>query len=100
MLSTIQHYSTVYTKPGVVDEILTQYRLKSPSLDSKAKLNLLCFFLFARRSFLENNLHFMVKLIDKSIVINGKIHKNKSVRFYSSNKEGLICCDKRITANF
>jgi hypothetical protein len=25
------------------------------------------------------------------IVINGKIHKNKSIWFYSSNKEGLIC---------
>jgi archaellum component FlaG (FlaF/FlaG flagellin family) len=25
-----------------------------------------------------------------TIVINGKIHKNKRKRFYSSNKEGLI----------
>ena len=35
----------------------------------------------------------MVKLIDKAIVINGKIHKIKNKRkiFYSSNKEGLIC---------
>jgi hypothetical protein len=29
----------------------------------------------------------MVKLIVKTIVINGKIHKNKRKRFYSSNKE-------------
>jgi hypothetical protein len=29
-------------------------------------------FLFASHSFLANNLHFMVKLIDKAIVINGK----------------------------
>jgi len=55
-----------------------------PRLQSKIKFAL---FLSASRSFLENNLHFMVKLIDKSIVINGKIHKNKSI----SNKEGLIC---------
>ena len=32
----------------------------------------------------------MVKLIDKTIVINGKIHKNKRKRFYSSNKEGYV----------
>jgi hypothetical protein len=31
----------------------------------------------------------MVKLIDKAIVINGKIFKNKRNRFYSSNKEGF-----------
>jgi hypothetical protein len=37
----------------------------------------------------------------KTIVINGKIHKNiKMKRFYSSNKEGLICWYKSITANF
>ena len=45
-------------------------------------------------SFLANNLRFMpimVKLIVKTIVINRKIHKNKRKRFYSSNKEGLIC---------
>jgi hypothetical protein len=48
-------------------------------------------FLFASHSFLANNLRFMVKLIVKTIVINRKIHKNKRKRFYSSNKEGLIC---------
>jgi hypothetical protein len=32
----------------------------------------------------------MVKLIVKTIVINGKIHNNKRKRFYSSNKESLI----------
>jgi hypothetical protein len=37
--------------------------------------------------FLANNLRFMIV---KTIVINGKIHKNKRKRFYSSNKEGLI----------
>jgi hypothetical protein len=41
-------------------------------------------FLFASHSF-------MVKLIDKAIVINVKIHKNERKGFYSSNKEGLIC---------
>jgi hypothetical protein len=34
------------------------------------------------------------------LIINGKIHKNKRKRFYSSNKEGLICRYKSITANF
>jgi hypothetical protein len=68
-----------------------------PRLQSKIKVAL---FLFASHSFLENNLRFMVKLIVKSIVINGKIHKNKRKRFYSSNKEGLICWYRSITANF
>ena len=57
-------------------------------------------FLFASHSFLVNNVRFMVKLIVKTIVINRKIHKNKRKRFYSSNKEGLICWYKSITANF
>ena len=57
--------------------------------DYKAKLGAL--FLFGSHSFLTNNLRFMVKLIDKTIVINGKIHTNKRERLYSSNKEGLIC---------
>jgi hypothetical protein len=78
------------TKPGEVGEILALYRLKSLSLDYKAKLKSPCFFLQVN-SFLANNLRFMVKLIVKTIVINGKIHKNKRKRFYSSNKEGLIC---------
>ena len=63
-----------------------------PRLQSEIKVAL---FLFASHSFLVNNLRFMVKLIVKTIVINGKIHvhtcKNKRKRFYSSNKEGLIC---------
>ena len=67
-----------------------------PQLQSEIKVAL---FLFASHSFLANNLHFMVKLIDKAIVINGKIHKNKRKSIYSSNKEGLICWHKRITAN-
>ena len=77
------------TKPGEVGEVLALYWLKSLSPDYKAKL--VALFLFASHSFLTNNLRFMVKLIDKTIVINGKIHKNKRERFYSSNKEGLIC---------
>ena len=57
-----------------------------PQLQSEIKVTL---FLFASHSFLANNLRFMVKLIDKAIVINGKIHKNERKRFYSSNfKEG------------
>ena len=32
----------------------------------------------------------MVKLIVKTIVINGTIHKNKRKRLYSSNNGGLI----------
>ena len=68
-----------------------------PRLQSKIKVAL---FLFASHSFLKNNLRFMVKLIVKTIVINGKIHKNKRKMFYSSNKEGLICWYKSMTANF
>ena len=68
-----------------------------PRLQSEIKVTL---FLFASHSFLANNLRFMVKLIDKTIVINGKIHKNKSKMFYSCNKEGLICWYKSIMANF
>jgi hypothetical protein len=72
------------TKPGEVGEILALYLLKSLSLDYKAKLKSPCFFLQVN-SFLTNNLRFMVKLIVKTIVINGKIHiKNKRKRFYSS----------------
>ena len=60
-----------------------------PRLQSEIKVAL---FLFASHSFLANNFRFMVKLIGKTIVINGKIHNNnKRKRFYSSNKEGLIC---------
>ena len=51
-------------------------------------------FLFASHSFLANYLRFMVKLIDKAIVINVKIHKDERKGFYSSNKEGLICLCK------
>jgi hypothetical protein len=58
-----------------------------PRLQSEIKVAL---FIFASHSFLANNLRFMVKLIVKAIVINGKIHKNKRKRFYSNNKEGLI----------
>jgi hypothetical protein len=59
-----------------------------PRLQGEIKVAL---FLFASRSFLSNYLCFMVKLIDKAIVINVKIHKNERKRFYSSTKEGLIC---------
>jgi hypothetical protein len=52
-----------------------------PSKSSKFSVQIL---------FLANNLRFLTKLIDKAIVINGKIHKNKRKKFYSSNKEGLI----------
>ena len=52
-----------------------------PQLQSEIKV---AQFLFASHSFLANNLRFMVKLIDKTIVINGKIHKNKRERVFSS----------------
>ena len=48
-----------------------------PWLQSKPKVSLLR---FTSPSFLANNLHFMVKLIDKAIVINVKIHKNERKR--------------------
>ena len=87
------------TKPGEVDEISRPIsaEVALPWLQSEIKIAL---FLFASHSFLANNIRFMVKLIVKIIVINGKIHKNKRNRFYSNNKEGLICWYKSITANF
>jgi hypothetical protein len=66
-------------------------------LQSEIKVAL---FLFASRSFLVNNLSFMVKLIDKAIVINVKIHKNERKRLYSSNKENLTCWDKSIMVSW
>jgi len=59
------------TKPDEVGEILTLYHflVPLPRLQSEIKVTL---FLFASRSFLANNLHFKVKLIDKGIVINVK----------------------------
>jgi len=56
-------------------------------------------FPFASHSFLANNLHFKVKVIEKAIVINVKIHKNERKRLYSSNKENLTCLEKSITTN-
>jgi hypothetical protein len=41
----------------------------------------------------------MVKMIDKAIVINLKYIRMREKGLYSSNKENLICSDKRITAN-
>jgi hypothetical protein len=78
------------TKPGEVGKILalSKSEVALPRLQSEIKVAL---FLFAGHSFIANNLRFMVKLIVKTIVINGKIHNNKRKRFYSSNKEGLIC---------
>jgi hypothetical protein len=74
LTTLISHYKYIYTpvqqghyghitgltKPAKVGKILDLYRLKSFSLDCKAKVTL---FLFASHSFLANNLRFMVKLI-------------------------------------
>jgi hypothetical protein len=79
------------TNPGKVGKIQALYRLKSPSVDAKAKLMSPCFFLQVV-PFLQKNLHIMVKLINKAIVINVKIHKNKRKRF------NLL--RQRITPNF
>ena len=49
--------------------------------------NLECKLLSLVNPFLANNLCFMVKFIDKAIVIYGKIHKNKRKTFYSSHKK-------------
>jgi hypothetical protein len=84
-------YISGLTKPGKVGEIVL------PWLQDEIKVAL---FLFASRSFSANNLRFMVKLIDKTIVINVKIHKNERKRLNSSNKENLSSWDKSITANF
>ena len=89
------HKLSGLTKPGEGGEILALFQLMLLFLDSKVPL-----FLFASHSFLANYLHFMVKLIDKAIVINVKIHKNERKRLYSSNKDNWTCWDKRITAHF
>ena len=47
-------------------------------------------FLFVSHSFLANNLRFMVKLIDKAIVINGKYIRIRGKCFIRI-KKGLIC---------
>jgi hypothetical protein len=44
-------------------------------------------FLFASHSFLANNLHFMVKLIDKAIVINGKYIRIRGKCFIQAIKK-------------
>jgi hypothetical protein len=67
-----------FTKPGEVGEILVLYSLKSLSL---------ALFIFAGHSFLANNLRFMVKLIVKTIIINGKVHNNKRKRFIQAIKK-------------
>jgi len=59
-----------------------------PGLQSEIKVTV---FPFASRSFHANNLHYMVKLIDKAIVFNVKIHKNERKRLYSSNIDNLTC---------
>ena len=87
---TIKRHGLIYnsaglTKPGEVGEILTLYWLKSPSFDPKAKLVTL--FLFASHSFLASNLHFMVKLIDKAIVINGKYIRIRGKCFIQAIKK-------------
>ena len=61
--------------------VVNHYLLKLPSLNYQSE-NEVGIFLFTSLSFLVNNLRFTVKLIDKAIVINGKIHKNKRKRFY------------------
>jgi hypothetical protein len=76
-------------KPGEVGEIPTLYRLKSLSLDYKAKLKSPCFFL--QVTLFLQIIFALCQIMVKLIVINEKIHKNKRKRFYSSNKEGLIC---------
>jgi hypothetical protein len=52
-----------------------------PRLKSEIKV---AFFLFASHSFLAYNFRFMVKLIDKAVVIHLKIHKNERKMLYSS----------------
>ena len=63
-----------------------------PRLQSEIKVAL---FLFASCSFLANNLRFILKLIDKAIVINVKLHKNERKRLYSNSKENLTCWDTK-----
>ena len=77
----ILYFISGLTKPDEVGEIFALYRLKLLSFNYKAK---------SKPCFFANYLRFMVKLIDRAIVINVKIHKNERKGFYSSNTEGLI----------
>jgi hypothetical protein len=65
-----------------------------PRLQSEIKVAL---FLFASHSFLANNLRFMVKLIVKVIVINGKIHKNKRKRFFIQAIQKVLFVDTKVS---
>jgi hypothetical protein len=74
------------TEPG---EVLALYRLKSLSLDYKAKLKSPSF-LFASHSFLANNLRFMpimVKPIVKTSVINGSYIRIRGKGFIQAIKK-------------
>jgi hypothetical protein len=53
-------------------------------LQSEIKVAL---FLFASHSFLANNLRFMVKLVDKAIVINGKYIRIRGKGFIQAIKK-------------
>ena len=67
-----------------------------PRLQSKIKVAL---FLFASHCFLANYLRFMVKLIDKAIVINVKIHKNDRNGFSQQTSVNLYWWNSRWKLN-
>ena len=62
-----------------------------PRLTPKRNLKSPCFFLQVAPFLQIICVLIMVKLIDKAIVINIKIHKNERKRLCSSNKENLTC---------
>jgi hypothetical protein len=55
-----------------------------PRLQSEIKVAL---FLFSSHSFLANNLHFMVKLIDKAILIKGRYIRMREKGFIQAIKK-------------
>ena len=78
------------TKPNEVGEILPLYPLELPCWScptSTPKQIKVALFLFVSCSFLANNLTFMVKLIDKAIIINVKESRIREKGFIQAIKK-------------
>ena len=69
-----------FTKPREVSKVLALQCISAEIALLRLQSEIIvALFLFASRSFLANNLHFKVKVIDKANEINIKIHKNETM---------------------
>ena len=91
----IWYFSTQPAEVGIFSPYSAEVALPWPQSEINFTL-----FLFTSHSFLANNLCFMVKLIEKTMLINVKYMRMREKRLYSSNKEGLPYWDKRILEIF